>query len=202
MITSLATVAHQPLEALEPIAITSGAPERLVAKRSKTHGKTGGLVLAVVDSDSPGDAESYFAAALIRELRSRLPLSDVIWVKKANRTHPPQPELWADVINRADLGIAMYGGCGTCSSRTMRDAIEMQWAGIPAVAIAHEELKGAVDAMKQISRAPSTPYILVPRPWQLVMWNREETDALVEHILPQVIELTIGQEREAERVVA
>ncbi len=106
------------------------------------------------------------------------------------------------MINRADLGIAMYGGCGTCSSRTMRDAIEMQWAGIPAVAIAHEELKGAVDAMKQISRAPSTPYILVPRPWQLVMWTREETDALVEQILPQVIELTIGQEREAERVVA
>jgi hypothetical protein len=97
------------------------------------------------------------------------------------------------MLERADVGVAMYGGCGTCSSRTMRDAIEMELAGIPAVAIAHEELRGAIESMRKISKALDTPYVLVTRPvTPNGDWGEAATDEVVERIVPLVLaELTV-----------
>lgn len=191
MFGSLVRIDEGSLRVLEPgtrnsAAGQNGRPGRLSTLAGKT--------LAVIDSDSPGEVESYFAEALIRRFRETFNLADVIWVQKANRTHAPQPELWADVLARADVGIAMYGGCGTCSSRTMRDAIEMERAGIPAVAIAHEELRGAIETMRKISKATDTPYVLVTRPLTPGgHWGKQATDELIDRIFPDVAGLLTAQ---------
>ena len=186
MIAELIVLDDSPIETLEPTARANGLPGREQGRPpilDSLQGKT----MAVIDSDSPGDSESYFARALIRRMQEAFGVRDVIWVKKDNRTHPPQPELWQEVTERADIGIAMYGGCGTCSSRTMRDAIEMEWAGIPSVAIAHEDLRGAIDAMRTISKATQTPYVLIPRPLTPSGdWGVEATDDIVDRILPRL----------------
>lgn len=194
MLASLVEVRPDPVVAYQPtevVTVASGGPSSDGPQRPEN---LQGKIVAVIDSDSPGKHESYFTRALIRELRARYEVADVIWVRKANRTHPPQPELWQEVLDRADVGISMYGGCGTCSSRTMRDAIEMQREGIPAIAIAHEDLKGSIDAMKKISKA-DTPYVLVTRPFVPTGdWDKDATDELViDRILPAVVaELTSG----------
>jgi hypothetical protein len=195
MIGQIVEIASSPIIALEPtgssaVAVHIGGPRR-PQRPSDLKGK----VLAVIDSDSPGESESYFALALIQALRETADVAEVIWVKKANRTHPPQPELWQTVLSRADIGVAMYGGCGTCSSRTMRDAIEMEAAGIPAIAIAHEELRGAIESMRKISRAVSTPYVLVTRPVPPNgEWGKAATDQVVKRILPMVVAGLIAEE--------
>jgi broad specificity phosphatase PhoE len=201
MFASLVSIDEAPIQTLEPVA-KNGAPARAgqqgrPARPRSLEGKT----LAVIDSDSPGEVESYFARALIRRFREVFNLSDVIWVQKDNRTHPPQPELWADVVKRADVGIAMYGGCGTCSSRTMRDAIEMEHAGIPAVAIAHEELRGAIETMRKISKAIDTPYVLVTRPLTPSgQWGVPATDELVDRLFASVAGLLTTDAAVAPRV--
>jgi len=183
-----------PLETLEPVGNNLTAARKSRRSSPLRTRSLSGKVLAVIDSDSPGLAESYFASRLIQRLRETCNLADVIWVKKANRTHPPQPELWQKVITTADIGIAMYGGCGTCSSRTMRDAIEMESVGIPAVAIAHEELRGAVESMRKISNAPNTPYILVTRPvTPNGDWGEVATNEVVERILSSVVAELLDQ---------
>jgi hypothetical protein len=194
MIPSLVVVDDSPVAVLTPEVRTAAVPDVASKNRPEMPQTLEGCVVAVIDSDSPGQSESYFAKALIRELREEFAVAEVVWVKKANRTRPPEASVWQDVIERADAGISMYGGCGTCSSRTMRDAIELQWAGIPSVAISHEDMRGAVESMRRISKA-DTPYVEVNRPTSASgAWTESETDAVVRRILPSVVaELTSGR---------
>lgn len=188
MIAPIVEINSAPLQALEPTGSSTAAVRTAGHGRPQRPSDLRGKVLAVIDSDSPGDAESYFTVAFMERMRETFELADVIWVRKANRTHAPQPELWQTVLSRADIGVAMYGGCGTCSSRTMRDAIEMEAAGIPAVAIAHEDLRGSIESMRKISRALETPYVLVTRPLTPGgHWGVAATDDLVDRIVPLVV---------------
>jgi hypothetical protein len=79
----------------------------------------------------------------------------------------------------------------------LRDAIEMEWAGIPAVAIVHEALAGSADAMKKMSRMPDYPYLKVPYPTQPTgIWPDGECAAIVEALVPQIVErLTAKREK-------
>jgi len=46
----------------------------------------------------------------------------------------------------------------------LRDAIELEWAGRPTVAVVADALVGAAEQMKRISRMPEYPYIVTPFP--------------------------------------
>jgi len=46
----------------------------------------------------------------------------------------------------------------------LRDAIELEWAGRPTVAIVVDALVGAAEQMKRVSRMPEYPYVVTPFP--------------------------------------
>jgi hypothetical protein len=46
----------------------------------------------------------------------------------------------------------------------LRDAIELEWAGRPAVAIVTDALVGAAEMMKRVSRMPEYPYAVTAFP--------------------------------------
>jgi len=72
----------------------------------------------------------------------------------------------------------------------LRDAIEMEWEGIPAVAIVHEALAGSADAMKKMSHMPDYPYLRIPYPTQPTgIWPEEQCDSVVEALIPQIAQL-------------
>jgi hypothetical protein len=69
----------------------------------------------------------------------------------------------------------------------VRDAIEMEWEGIPAVAIVHEDLAGSANAMKKISKMEEYPFIEIRKPLPAVgEWTDEEIEALCEALVPQI----------------
>jgi hypothetical protein len=69
----------------------------------------------------------------------------------------------------------------------VRDAIEMEWEGIPAVAIVHEDLAGSANAMKKISKMEDYPFIEIKKPLPAVgEWTDEEIDALCDSLVPQI----------------
>jgi hypothetical protein len=69
----------------------------------------------------------------------------------------------------------------------LRDAIEMEWEGIPAVAIVHEDLAGSANAMKKISKMEDYPFIEIRKPLPAVgEWTDEEIEALCEALVPQI----------------
>lgn len=74
----------------------------------------------------------------------------------------------------------------------MRDAIEMEWEGIPAVAIVHEALAGSANAMKKISKMDDYPFIEIKYPLPAVgEWTDEEVAELCQVLAGQIEERLI-----------
>ena len=73
----------------------------------------------------------------------------------------------------------------------MRDAIELEWSGVPSVAIIAEPLVGSAEAMKKLSGMPDDPYVVVPYP--VGSLSPEEIRTLAKEITPRIIELLTRQ---------
>jgi hypothetical protein len=69
----------------------------------------------------------------------------------------------------------------------LRDAVEMEWEGIPSTAIVHEALAGSAEAMKRFSKMPDYSFIEIPFPFVPVGgWTEEEVVQLVELMIPEI----------------
>ncbi len=74
----------------------------------------------------------------------------------------------------------------------MRDAVELEWAGIPSVAIVHETMAGSARAMARVSGMGEYAFVTVDYPHvPLAVWAPDE----VREIARQVAPLVLGQLR-------
>lgn len=72
----------------------------------------------------------------------------------------------------------------------MRDAIELEWSGVPSVAVIHEALTGSANAMKRLSGVPDYQYVVVNYPHApIANWTETETREVAKEIAPKVREL-------------
>jgi hypothetical protein len=69
----------------------------------------------------------------------------------------------------------------------LRDSIELEWAGRPAVTIVADLLVGAADMMKRVSRMPEYPYVVTPFP--VGNLTQDELRARAREMLPEVLRL-------------
>ncbi len=100
-----------------------------------------GQVLGVV-ANGLGDSEAMFDA-IASALTDADGLAGVCKVVKHSVAVPPQPEQWAELLANATVAVTGFGGCGSCSTRSMRDALDLEAAGIPAVCVVHSALEPA-----------------------------------------------------------
>ena len=71
----------------------------------------------------------------------------------------------------------------------MRDAIELEWAGIPTVALIHKAMSGSANSMKRLSGVPDYPYAIVDYPHvPLAKWDPDEVRQIARELAPQIIE--------------
>ena len=71
----------------------------------------------------------------------------------------------------------------------MRDSLEMEWAGIPSVAIVHEALAGSANSMRVISKMPDYPFVEVRFPLPPVgVWTPDQIDALCDELVPKIVD--------------
>jgi hypothetical protein len=131
-------------------------PHRKAARRPLAGARVG-LV-----SNGLGRAEDLLDA-VYSVLREDASVGDAVLVRKPHRSVPPLSEDWDRLMTDTDVVIAGFGGCGSCSTRTIRDAMELEWAGIPSVALVHEDMLPAVDAMTRLADMPDYPYVVVGR---------------------------------------
>jgi hypothetical protein len=75
----------------------------------------------------------------------------------------------------------------------LRDAVELEWAGIPSVCIVHRELRESAGAIARISGHPDYPMITVDYPYiPTATWSDDEIAALARALAPRVQELLLG----------
>jgi hypothetical protein len=161
-------------------------PHRMAARRPLAGARVG-LV-----SNGLGRTEDLLGAvhSLLREDAG---VAGAILVRKPHRSVPPLPEDWDRLLTGADVVIAGFGGCGSCSTRTIRDAMELEWAAIPSVALVHEDMLPAVDAMTRMADMPGYPYVVVDRSrTSLCDWDDATVAAAAKEIAGETITLLDG----------
>ena len=116
----------------------------LAPRPASLDGATVGIVM-----NRLADCELMFDA-LYEELSHRDDVAGLIKINKDSQAVPPTPEQWAEIY-KADVVITGFGGCGSCSTRSMRDALDLEAKGIPAVSVVHTALVPAVRVIAEIA---------------------------------------------------
>ncbi len=164
-----------------PLGMTSGeTPSIAPAPRRRED-----LRLALVSNGKANATELLEAVAL--ELSALLPGLQATVYRKPSVSVAPTDEDLAEIIATADAAVAAIGDCGSCSSRTMRDAIELEWSGIPSVAIVADALLSPVNFMRQLSGMPDYPYCVTAFP--VGNLNAAELAARAQVLAPQIVDL-------------
>ena len=144
-----------------------------------------GHVLGIV-ANGLGISEVMFdhLGELLRESDG---LAGVVKVVKPSVAVPPWPEQWAEIVDHATVVVTGFGGCGSCSTRSMRDALDLEAIGIPCVCVGHDQLLPAVQALARLVGAADYPMITVGYPHNPTgVWTKEEAAGIAERVVDQV----------------
>ncbi len=69
----------------------------------------------------------------------------------------------------------------------MRDAIELEWAGIPSVSLIHEAVRGSAEAMAKLSGVADYPFVIGGYPYApTAVWTDAEIQSLARELTPAV----------------
>jgi len=75
----------------------------------------------------------------------------------------------------------------------LRDAVELEWEGIPSVCIVHHELRESAGAIARISGHPDYPMITVGYPYiPTATWSDDEITTLARELAPRVRDLLLA----------
>lgn len=174
---------------LDPTGAAGPSATRTMAPRpASLAGQTLGII-----ANGLGRSEVMFDA-LAEQLAKWDDLAGSVKVVKPSVAVPPWPEQWATITERATVAVTGFGGCGSCSTRSMRDALDLEAAGIPAVCLVHEALVPAVRALCQLVGAPDYPFVIVDYPYNPTgVWSPDECAAMAAQVLDGVRErLTVA----------
>jgi hypothetical protein len=70
----------------------------------------------------------------------------------------------------------------------LRDAVELEWAGIPSVAVVHHSMTGSARAMARVSGMPDYDYLTVDYPHvPLAIWTPEEIAEVASELAPRIV---------------
>lgn len=70
----------------------------------------------------------------------------------------------------------------------MRDAIELEWEGVPSLAIIHEAVRGSAESMARLSGFPDYDFLSVDYPWTpTAVWSDDEVRELARILAPKVL---------------
>jgi hypothetical protein len=167
---------------LDPTTGFDSATSFPVAPRPAT---LDGQVLGII-ANGLGDSEVMFDA-LAEALVEGDGVRDVVKVVKLSVAVAPEPEQWRDIVAGATVAVTGFGGCGSCSTRSMRDALDLEAAGIPAVCIVHSALEPAVRAMARLVGAADYPVVVVDYPHNpTAVWTKDEARELAAWVLDAV----------------
>jgi hypothetical protein len=76
----------------------------------------------------------------------------------------------------------------------LRDAIELEWAGIPSVCIVHKEMTGSAKAIARVSGHDDYEFLVVGYPHiPTAVWTDDEIRQIAKDLAPQVRDLLTKQ---------
>ena len=170
----MSVLTHDPVLTLDPTNGVVDADGHVLAVRPATlAGQTLGII-----ANGIGHSDLMFNRLqdCLVEVHG---VRDVVKVVKLSVSVPPSPEQWLAVTDKATVAITGFGGCGSCSTRSVRDALDLEAIGIPAVCIVHEALLPGVRAIARFLGAPDYPVVTLGYPHDpTAHWTEDEAQEL------------------------
>lgn len=147
-----------------------------------------GLRLGLLDN-SKTNAEKYLK--MVGDiLVERYGVAEVKLYRKDALSKPAPPEVLDEIVANCDFAITGIGDCGSCSTNSVHDGIEIEKRGIPAVAICTEAFLPGLDALTQMRGMPDYRFALVPHPLGVLF--DDELMQRAELAAPQVAAIVTG----------
>jgi hypothetical protein len=109
-----------------------------------------------------------------------------VLVHKPQRAPVKEAQI-AELKGRTDFAIAGVGDCGACSSGSLLDAIILEKAGIPAIAIVTDAFYATAREMAELWGVPDFRFVMMPHP--LASLTSEEIEGRADELLGRVITL-------------
>lgn len=152
-----------------------------------------GLRVGLLDN-SKTNAEKYLK--MVGELLvSKYGVAEVKLYRKGALSKPAPKDVVDELVSSCDFAITGIGDCGSCSTNSVHDGIEIEKLGIPAVAICTEAFLPGLDALTKMRGMPDYRFAVVPHPLGVLfddeLWQRAELAA------PQVFEIVTGAQTDA-----
>jgi hypothetical protein len=124
--------------------------------------------------------------ALVNELAATDQIAGVVKVAKPSQSVPPTAHDW-DRLKASTVALCGFGGCGSCSARSMRDAIELDWQGIPSVWVGHRAVEASARAIARLVGVTDYPMVFTTYPYvPTASWTHEEALTLARELAPAV----------------
>jgi hypothetical protein len=105
-----------------------------------------------------------FADVLADALKQRAPGVGVRVWSKLDPSTPAPVELVDEVAAETDVCISLIGHCGSCTSGTVRDAINLARRGTPSVALVTEMFDEHAAFIATAAAMPGIPLVILPHP--------------------------------------
>src|SRR3546814_12412654 len=99
---------------------------------------------------------------------------------------------WSSDVCSSDLfAVTGIGDCGSCSTNSVHDGIEIEKRGIPAVAVCTEAFLPGLDALTQMRGMPDYQFAVVPHPLGVLFDDELHQRAVL--AAPQVADIVTGK---------
>jgi hypothetical protein len=130
------------------------------------------------------------AEEVLRKLAEKLDtahgMTVTVIVHKSQRA-PVKDAQIAELKGKADFVIAGVGDCGACSSGSLLDAVILERAGIPAIAIVTDAFNATAREMAELWGVPNFRFVMMPHP--LASLTPQDIDQHCDVLLGKVVAL-------------
>src|ERR1700753_2470923 len=123
-------------------------------------------------------------------LTERYGVAEVTMYRKDALSKPAPIEVIEALAEEADFGVTGIGDCGSCSTNSIHDGIEIEKRGTACVAVATEAFVPGLAALTKMRGMPDYQFAVVPHPLGVLF--DDELRERAELAATQVAELAVG----------
>lgn len=123
-------------------------------------------------------------------LVERYGVGSVKMFHKAALSKPAKRETLVELAAESDFVVTGIGDCGSCSTNSVHDAIEMEKLAVPTVAICTEAFRLGLDTLTRMRGMPEYRFAIVPHPLGVLFDDALRQRAAL--AAPQVAEIVTG----------
>ncbi len=169
-----------PMNVLDPTIATEEEPIDYAPRPTDILGLRVGII-----ENTKKNAEAVLSK-LTEKLKSAYAMEADFLLHKAQRAPLTDAQI-IELRNKVDFVIAGIGDCGACSSGILLDAIYLEKAKIPAIAIVTDAFDNTSREMAELWGVPNFKFVKIPHP--LASLTPEQVDQRAQELVEKVVAL-------------